>query len=167
MKSPFGKKKKTVRSSVNYEGRTLPALPPPKPPHTKPPLERKESYDQSLNPFSEDNEDLTVDSDSESLDNQMNEYLCESANASASSRESLDVSGGGASLADSMDSGLDTKVDVAECSGSNVCSSPDTPDTLVDAHLEDSATQQAQNQKQKLVLWYFLSICVFFAFCSI
>ena len=148
VRSPFSKKKKSGRSSVNIEARTLP--PPPKPPHTKPPLERKISYDQSLNPFSEDNEELVV-SDSESLDNRMNESLCESANVSTSSRESLDVSGG-ASLADSMDSGLDTKVESVECSGSVDCPSPDTPDTVIDTKLEDPVTAPPKAQNQKLVL---------------
>ena len=148
VRSPFSRKKKSVRSSANIEARSLPA--PPKPPHTKPPLERKISYDQSLNPFSGENEDH-VDSDSESLDNRMNESLCESANALTSSRESLDVSGG-ASLADSMDSGLDTKVEFVECSGYVGCPSPDTPDTVIDTKLEDPSTAPPKGQNQKLVL---------------
>ena len=161
VRSPFSsKKKKSVRSSVKIENRSLP--PPPKPPHTKPPLERKISYDKSLNPFSEDFEEL-ADSDSESLDNRMNESLCESANASTSSRESLDASGF-ASLADSMDSGLDEAarvvVEPAECSGSVAAASPlspDTPDTVIDTRLEDPSTaqqtpQQQEAQNQQLVL---------------
>ena len=157
MRSPFSsKKKKSVRGSVKIENRSLP--PPPKPPHTKPPLERKISYDKSLNPFSEDFKEF-ADSDSESLDNRMNESLCESANASTSSRESLDASGF-ASLADSMDSGLDEAarvvvVEPAECSGSVAAPpSPDTPDTVIDTRLEDPSTaqqtppqQEAQNQQ--------------------
>ena len=147
VRSPFSKKKKTGRGSVIYESRTLPA--PPKPPHTKPILDRNASYDQSLNPFSEENEEL-ADSDSENLDNRMNKSLCESATASASSRESLDVSGG-ASIADSVDSGLDARVDAVECSGSVLCPTPDAPDTpdmLVNTNLEaPSTTQQAQNQE--------------------
>ena len=161
VRSPFSsKKKKSVRSSVKIENRSLP--PPPKPPHTKPPLERKISYDKSLNPFSEDFEEL-ADSDSESLDNRMNESLCKSANASTSSRESLDASGL-ASLADSMDSGLDEAarvvVEPAECSGSVAAASPpspDTPDTVIDTRLEDPSTaqqtpQQQEAQNQQLVL---------------
>ena len=162
VRSPFSsKKKKSVRGSVKIENRSLP--PPPKPPHTKPPLERKISYDKSLNPFSEDFEEF-ADSDSESLDNRMNESLCESANASTSSRESLDASGF-ASLADSMDSGLDEAarvvvVEPAECSGSVAAASPpspDTPDTVIDTRLEDPSTaqqppQQQEAQNQQLVL---------------
>ena len=161
VRSPFSsKKKKSVRGSVNIENRSLPA--PPKPPHTKPPLERKISYDKSLNPFSEDFEEF-ADSDSESMDNRVNESLCESANASTSSRESLDASGL-ASLADSMDSGLDEAAarvvvaEPAECSGSAAASppSPDTPDTVIDTKLEDSSTTQTppqqEAQNQQLVL---------------
>ena len=159
VRSPFSsKKKKSVRSSVNIESRSLPA--PPKPPHTKPPPERKISYDKSLNPFSEDFEEF-ADSDSESVDNRVNESLCESANASTSSRESLDASGF-ASLADSMDSGLDEAarvvvVEPSECSGSTAAASPpspDTPDTVIDTKLEEPGTaqptppqQEAQNQQ--------------------
>ena len=162
VRSPFSsKKKKSVRASVKIENRSLP--PPPKPPHTKPPLERKISYDKSLNPFSEDFKEF-ADSDSESLDNRMNESLCEGANASTSSHESLDASGF-ASLADSMDSGLDEAarvvvVEPAECSGSVAAASPpspDTPDTVIDTRLEDPATaqqppQQQEAQNQQLVL---------------
>ncbi len=164
MRSPFSKKKKPAArqhagSAVSYETRSLPA--PPKPPHTRPALEKQESYDQSLNPFSEDNEeDGLVDSDPESLDNRVNESLCRSATASAaSSRESLSAStGGGGSLGDSMDSGLDeSKADV-ECRAA----SPDTPDTL---KLDESSTSTTDAQNQQLVLQYSVHI-LHCEFCS-
>ena len=86
--SPFSKKKK--RQSESYESRTLPL--PPKESAQKP--RRDSYYDQSLNPFSEENlesEEKSA-SDSETFDNRLNESISESADVSNSSRESLGVS---------------------------------------------------------------------------
>ena len=66
----------------------------PLPPKETPRKSRIDSYDQSLNPFSEENlepEERSA-SDSETFDNRLNESICESTEVSHSSRESLEVS---------------------------------------------------------------------------